>query len=254
MKKIIALFIFFSIIATFSFNISAESFSWYIVRNKENKQPNTDPKYSFIEQYNGYYIDKSHSYDSTDKVIYLTFDAGYSNENLESILKTLKEENVQAAFFILSNLIIKSPEVVKQMANDGHLVCNHTSKHLDISKASGKSEIEAQIKKLEELYFDLTGKQMKKYFRPPEGRFNEESLKYINELGYKTVFWSFAYEDWNNGKQPTPENAKKKIFENLHNGEIMLLHPTSKTNADILKDVIIELKSQGYRFGALDEL
>lgn len=254
MKKIITLFIILSIVISLSFNISAESFSWYIVRNKENKQPSTDTKYSFIDKYNGYYINKGYTDDSSDKVIYLTFDAGYSNENLESILKTLKEENVQAAFFILSNLIIKSPDVVEQMTNDGHFVCNHTSKHLDISKAKDKNEIETQVKKLEDLYFELTGEQMKKYFRPPEGRFSEESLKYINELGYKTIFWSFAYEDWNNDKQPSIESAKQKIFENLHNGEIMLLHPTSKTNADILKDVIIELKSRGYRFGTLDEL
>ena len=254
MKKIIALFIFLSIIISLYFNVSAESYSWYIVRNKENKQPHTDPKYSFIEKYVGYYINKSYSDNSSDMVIYLTFDAGYSNENLESILKTLKEENVQAAFFILSNLIIKSPEVVKQMTNDGHFVCNHTSKHLDISKTNNNNEIEAQIKKIEELYFELTGEEMKKYFRPPEGKFSEESLKCINELGYKTIFWSFAYEDWDNEKQPSAEYAKEKIFKNLHNGEIMLLHPTSKTNADILKDVIIELKARGYRFGTLDEI
>lgn len=254
MKKIITLFIILSVVFILSFNVSAESFSWYIVRNNENKQPNTDPRYSFIEEYNGFYINKSYTDESSDKVIYLTFDAGYSNENLESILDTLKEENVTAAFFILSNLVLKSPDVVKRMTNDGHFVCNHTSKHLDISKVKDKSEIEMQLNKLEDLYKELTGKEMKKYFRPPEGRFNKESIAYINELGYKTVFWSFAYEDWDNQKQPSPEKAKEKIFTNLHNGEIMLLHPTSKTNAVILKDIIVELKKRGYRFGTLDEL
>ena len=253
MKKIIALIIFLSLLFSFSINISAESYSWYITRNKENKQPSTDPRFNLIEKYNGFYINKNYTDESTDKVIYLTFDAGYSNENLESILNILKEENVPAAFFILSNLIIKSPDVVKQMADDGHFVCNHTSKHLDISKANN-DEINAQINKLEELYLSLTGREMKKYFRPPEGKFNEESLRYINELGYKTVFWSFAYDDWDNQRQPSPEMAKQKIFSNLHNGEIMLLHPTSKTNAEILKDVITELKKRGYRFGTLDEL
>ena len=110
------------------------------------------------------------------------------------------------------------------------------------------------MSKLENLYRDLTGEEMQKYFRPPEGKFSEEGLSYINELGYKTIFWSFAYEDWDNQKQPSAEYAKEKIFANLHNGEIMLLHPTSKTNAEILGDVIIELKSRGYRFGTLDEL
>lgn len=254
MKKIITLFIILSLILSISINISAESFSWYIVRNKENKQPTTDPRYSFTEKYNAFYINKNYSDESRDKVIYLTFDAGYSNENLEKILNVLKEENVNAAFFILSNLIIKSPDVVKQMTYDGHFVCNHTSKHLDITKAKDKSVLEAEISKLEALYKELTGKEMQKYFRPPEGRFNEQSLSYVNDLGYKTIFWSFAYEDWNNEKQPSQESAKQKIFANLHNGEIMLLHPTSKTNADILKDIIIELKARGYRFGTLDEL
>lgn len=254
MKRFIALFVILFLFLSLSFNISAESYSWYITRNKENKQPKTDPKYSFIENYNAFYVNKNYTDSSRDKVIYLTFDAGYSNENLESILKTLKEENVNAAFFILSNVIIESPNLVKQMVNDGHFVCNHTSKHIDISKAKSNDEIFNEINKLESLYYDLTGEEMKKYFRPPEGRFNEQSLKYINELGYKTVFWSFAYADWDNENQPSAEYAKQKIFANLHNGEIMLLHPTSKTNAEILKSVIIELKNQGYRFGTLDEL
>ena len=162
MKKIITLFILLAIVLSFALKTSAESFSWYIIRNKENNQPKSDPRYSFIEKYNGFYINKSYSDTAKDKVIYLTFDAGYSNENLESILDTLKEENVKAAFFILSNLIIKSPDVVKRMSEEGHFVCNHTSKHIDISKAENKSEIESQLKKLEELYSDLTGKKMEK--------------------------------------------------------------------------------------------
>ena len=254
MKKIITLLIVLAIFLSLSLKTSAESYSWYVIRNKDNMQPRCDPRYSFIEKYNGFYLNKSYTDDAKDKVIYLTFDAGYSNENLESILDTLQEENVNAAFFILSNLIIKSPDVVKRMASEGHLVCNHTSKHLDISSVSNKSEIESQVKRLEELYIGLTGKEMDKYFRPPEGRFDEESLSFINDLGYKTVFWSFAYADWDNNKQPSAESAKKKIYENLHNGEIMLLHPTSKTNAEILKEVIVELKARGYRFGTLDEL
>ena len=254
MKKIITLLIVLAVVLSLGIKTSAESYSWYVIRNKDNKQPKADPRYSFIEKYNGFYLNKSYNDDARDKVIYLTFDVGYSNENLESILDTLQEENVNAAFFILSNLIIKSPDVVKRMANEGHLVCNHTSKHLDISRVSDKSEIETQVKRLEDLYSGLTGKEMDKYFRPPEGRFSEESLSFINSLGYKTVFWSFAYADWDNENQPSAESAKKKIYENLHNGEIMLLHPTSRTNAEILKEVIVELKARGYRFGTLDEL
>ena len=161
---------------------------------------------------------------------------------------------MKAAFFILSNLIIKSPTVVKKMTEDGHFVCNHTSKHLDISKAKDKSQIEAEINKLEALYTELTGEKMKKYFRPPEGRFNEESLSYINELGYKTVFWSFAYEDWDNSRQMSKSKALKKVLDNTHDGAVMLFHPTSSTNADIFSELIRSWKEMGYSFGTLDEL
>lgn len=254
MKKIIALLILLSVFFTLSITASAEEYSWYVSRNAENKQPHLDKKLQFIEKYGGYYVNKKYSDDSAEKVIYLTFDAGYSNENLESILNTLKEEDVKAAFFILSNLIIKSPETVKRMADDGHFVCNHTSKHINITTVKSGEALKTELEKPEALYYKLTGKEMQRYFRPPEGRFNEESLKYLKELGYKTVFWSFAYADWDNENQPSPSSAKEKIFANLHNGEIMLLHPTSKTNAEILREVIIELKSQGFRFGTLDEL
>ena len=254
MKKVIALLILLSAFVTLSIQISAQEYNWYVSRNSENKQPQLDEKIRFIEKHNGYYVNKKYSDDSSEKVIYLTFDAGYSNENLESILTTLKEENVKAAFFILSNLIIKSPDTVKRMADDGHFVCNHTSKHINISKVKSSEELKIELEKPEKLYYELTGKQMQRFFRPPEGRFSEESLKYLDELGYKTVFWSFAYADWDNENQPSHSFAKKKIFENIHNGEIMLLHPTSKTNAEILKDVIIELKARGFRFGTLDEL
>ena len=254
MKKVIALLILLSAFVTLSIKSSAQEYSWYVSRNSENKQPQLDEKIRFIEKHNGYYVNKKYSDDSSEKVIYLTFDAGYSNENLESILTTLKEENVKAAFFILSNLIIKSPDTVKRMADDGHFVCNHTSKHINVSKVKSSEELKIELEKPEKLYYELTGKQMQRFFRPPEGRFSEESLKYLDELGYKTVFWSFAYADWDNENQPSHSFAKKKIFENIHNGEIMLLHPTSKTNAEILKDVIIELKARGFKFGTLDEL
>ena len=253
MKKIITLFIILSLVLSFSFNVSAESYSWYVIRNKENKQPRSDSRYEFIEKYNAFYINKDYSDESRDKVIYLTFDAGYSNESLESILTTLKEENVKAAFFVLENLIVKNPDLIKRMVADGHTVCNHTSKHPDITKKS-KDELKAELERLEKLYFETTGQEMKKYFRPPEGKFNEECMQYLQELGYKTIFWSFAYADWDNNNQMSAEDAKNKIFANSHNGEIMLLHPTSKTNAEILREVIIELKSQGFRFGTLDEL
>ncbi len=207
----------------------------------------------WICQYNSLYADKAHASQDGEKVIYLTFDAGYENGNVGKILDVLRDEQVTGAFFILGNLIERNPDLVKRMAKEGHLVCNHTYTHKNITRMS-KEQIVTELRRLEEAYKELTGEQMKHYFRPPEGTFDQNSLQVITDSGYKTVFWSFAYADWDNGKQMSAQAAKKKIMDNVHNGEIMLLHPTSATNAQIMAEVIRELKNMGYRFGTLDEL
>ena len=238
-------------------NISAEntqSQSWYCVRNKDHKQPVADANMRYIEKYNGYYIDRKHGDDSEDKVVYLTFDAGYENGNVEKILDVLKAKDTVGAFFILGNLITKNTDLVNRMAEEGHLVCNHTVSHPDMTKKTTIEDFAAELTALENLYKEYTGYEMPKYYRPPEGRFNEQTMRFANQLGYKTVFWSFAYADWDNGKQMSHAEAKKKILDNIHNGAVILLHPTSATNAAILGDIIDELKAQGYRFGTLDEL
>ena len=256
MKKIISLLILIFVLFSFSFSADAteNALNWYVVRNKDNKQPLLDTNMQFIEKYGGYYVNKKYPDNARDKVIYLTFDVGYENGNVERILNALRDENVNAAFFVLENFIVKNPNLVIRMVNEGHLVCNHTATHKNITKFSSREDLKAELEHLENLYFDLTGLKMQRFFRPPEGKFDQRTLAYLNELGYKTVFWSFAYADWDNNNQPSSNFAKEKIYSNLHNGEIMLLHPTSKTNADILKEVITELKSRGYRFGTLDEL
>ncbi len=252
-----ALMIFTFLMLFFMGNISAfagnSGYSWYCAHKKGNKQPPVSSELSFVEELGAFYIDKNHGDESADKVLYLTFDVGYENGNVARILDTLKSENVSGAFFVLGNVIERNTDLVNRMFDEGHLVCNHTYSHKSIV---GKSceEIGNEIQKLEKSCFEKTGKNLSKYFRPPEGRFDETSLQYIRELGYTTVFWSFGYDDWDNNRQMSAEKAKNKILENVHNGEIMLLHPTSKTNADILGDVIKELKKQGYRFGTLDEL
>ncbi len=230
-----------------------KSFSWYCVHRKDHLQPLADATISFIDNYNGYYIDKNHGNNDEEKVVYLTFDAGYENGNICKILDTLKAENVCGAFFVLGHLISDNTDLVARMFDEGHLVCNHTYSHKPMIGKS-KDEFKTELDKLEMLCLEKTGRQMSKYYRPPEGRFDEESIKYACELGYKTIFWSFAYADWDNNKQMSGENAKNKILDNIHNGEIMLLHPTSATNAQILGDIIKELKNLGYRFGSLDEL
>ena len=186
-------------------------------------------------------------------MVYLTFDAGYENGNVSKILDVLKEENVPGTFFILQNLIRKNPELVKRMVEEGHLVGNHTAHHKNMSCASDEALIN-EIKLLEDKYQELIGQEMPKFYRPPEGRFSEENLKCLTENGYQTVFWSFAYPDWDNNRQMPEKKAEKIILDNLHNGSILLLHPTSATNAAVLGNVIREIKNQGYKFGRIDEI
>ena len=235
-------------------SVLAQSQSWYTKRNKEHKQPTLDVSQEIIEKYGGYYVDKKYAQNSEEKVVYLTFDAGYENGNVEKILDALNEENVKGAFFILENLIIRNPELVKRMADEGHTVCNHTAKHKDMTRIENIEDFRAELEALEAIYTEKTGKTMAKFYRPPEGRYDEKSLAFANELGYKTIFWSLAYADWDNNNQPSADKAMKILLDNIHNGAIILLHPTSATNAEIMPSLIKALKADGYRFGTLDEL
>lgn len=238
----------------FPCHAEAKAYNWYCVHVKDHVQPRVGDDISFVEDFEGYYIDHNHTDpNAADKVIYLTFDAGYENGNVEKILDVLQEEKVTAAFFVLGNLITKNTELVKRMADEGHLVCNHTVRHKDMS-ALEEANFLAELKELEQIYETHTEYQMASYYRPPEGRFSKENMESARKNGYKTIFWSFAYPDWDNGKQMSNDKAKKIILDNVHNGEVMLLHPTSQTNAEILGDVIRHLKANGYRFGSLDEL
>ncbi len=221
--------------------------SWYVVRQKDHIRPKTDCNMTYIEDYSGVCLGKD------EKVIYLTFDAGYENGNIARILDILKEQEVEGAFFILENLILRETALVKRMKDEGHLVCNHTAKHKDITTLDAAG-IEKEIRALETLYEDKIGGTLAPFFRPPEGKFDEKSLAVIEKLGYTTVFWCLAYADWDNNKQPSASSAIKLLSENTHNGAIILLHPTSETNADILKDMILKWKAEGYRFGSLSEL
>ena len=246
---VLASCIFFSFSA---FALTGDSFSWYCKRNSEHRQPQIDPEMRFIEEHNGYYVDRKYA-DNKEKAIYLTFDAGYENGNIEKILNILKQENVPASFFVLENLIKKNGELICRMVEEGHLVCNHTATHKDISDLS-YDKLKNELEALESQFKEKTGREMPKYFRPPEGRFSLNSIKNLEALGYKTVFWSFAYADWDNNNQMPYEKAIEKVMSNIHNGAIMLLHPTSSTNAEILPEVIKQLKDQGYKFKTVNEL
>lgn len=238
----------------FSVCFATGAHSWYCKRMKDNLRPPCPGEFTFIKDHDCVWIDEACSDGDKEKVAYLTFDAGYENGNITKILDTLKEKGVPAAFFILINMVEKEGDLVRRMVAEHHTVCNHTANHKDMSKITDSVEFSAELDLLAEAYTTLTGEKIAPYYRPPEGRFTEQNLVMADELGYTTVFWSFAYADWNNESQMSPETAKKKILNNMHNGVVLLLHPTSATNAAILGDVIDEMRREGYRFGTLDEL
>ena len=250
-KRILSVFCcLLSCLSCLSFSVSAKGGQhWYCAHVKNHARPRIDSALSYIEKYDGYYIGE----DEHDKVIYLTFDAGYENGNVAKILDVLKEKQVPAAFFVLTHLVDKETALVSRMLDEGHAVCNHTAHHKDLSGAD-RAAFEKELGDLSSLFLEKTGKPMAKYYRPPEGTFSENNLKWAKEMGYKTIFWSFAYADWDNQKQMSADAAKDKILSNIHPGEVMLLHPTSDTNAAILGEVIDQCRAMGYCFGTLDEL
>lgn len=189
-----------------------------------------------------------------EKVLYLTFDAGYENGCTAQILDVLKKHNVPAAFFLVGNYISQNPDLVRRMVQEGHIVGNHTMHHKDMSKLSDFSSFSEELTQLETLYRDITGEELKKFYRPPQGVYSEKNLEMAKQLGYKTVFWSLAYVDWNTNSQPTPEYAFSKLLPRTHNGAIILLHSTSKTNAQIMEQLIVKWKEMGYSFASLDAL
>ena len=189
-----------------------------------------------------------------EKVLYLTFDAGYENGCTEKILDILQKHQVKAAFFLVGNYLEKNPDLVRRMVAEGHIVGNHTMHHPDMSKLQDQETFEKELTDLEKLFQQVTGKQLPKFYRPPQGTYSEENLKQAQKLGYKTVFWSLAYVDWNNDAQPTAEYAFDKLLPRTHNGAVVLLHSTSRTNAEILDQLLTRWKDAGYHFETIDQL
>ena len=223
--------------------------SWGLSFRQEGAPPIGNAGKDQLRQYQAAYIGNTN-----EKVLYLTFDAGYENGCTAKILDTLKEKQVPAAFFLVGNYIRQSPDLVRRMVAEGHTVGNHTMHHYDMSRLSDKAAFSKELTDLEALYKETVGQELPKFYRPPQGIYSEENLKMAQELGYKTLFWSLAYVDWNNDAQPTREAAFAKLLPRTHNGAVVLLHSTSKTNAEILGELIDKWKEAGYRFGTLDEL
>ena len=232
---------------TSSQGLSNKKIGWGIKRADNHKQPDLGSENKkLLEEYNGIAIGNTEK-----KVIYLTFDEGYEAGYTTQILRTLKENQVTATFFITAHYANTQSDLIQQMIEEGHIVGNHTVNHKSMPELS-EDEIKSEVMDLHKVMYEKFNYEMK-YIRPPKGEFSERTLSITNSLGYKNVMWSFAYEDWNEKQQPDIEQAKTKILKNLHNGEIMLLHGNSKTNTDILDSIIKEAKNMGYEFKSLDE-
>lgn len=226
-----------------------ETENWGLGFGQTGEKPTGNVSAEELKKYHAAYMDPT-----DEKVIYLTFDAGYENGNTPAILDALKKHDVSATFFVVGNYLETSPELVKRMVEEGHIVGNHTYHHPDMSKISDKQSFEKELKDLENLYTQVTGQTMKKYYRPPQGKYSENNLKMAQEMGYKTFFWSLAYVDWIQDQQPTKEAAFDKLLKRIHPGAVVLLHSTSSTNAQILDELLTKWEEMGYHFAPLSEL
>jgi len=226
-----------------------ETGAWGLSFRQEGQPPSGPAGNTQLQKYDATYLG-----DPAEKVLYLTFDAGYENGNTAKILDILKAHNVPAAFFLVGHYVEKNADLVRRMVEEGHIVGNHTMHHKDMSQLTDKETFSKELTDLETLFKEVTGKELPKYYRPPQGIYSEENLKMAQELGYKTVFWSLAYADWNNDAQPSKEQAFAKLLPRTHNGAVVLLHSTSATNAAILDELLAHWESDGYRFESLDKL
>ena len=226
-----------------------ETASWGLSFRTEGTPPIGPASAAQLQKYDAVYLGNTE-----EKVLYLTFDAGYENGCTAKILDVLKKHNISAAFFLVGHYMQSNPDLVKRMVSEGHTVGNHTMHHYDMSKLSQKAAFEKELKDLEDTFRQVTGGELPKFYRPPQGIYSEENLQMAKELGYKTVFWSLAYVDWNNNSQPTAEYAFSKLLPRTHNGAVVLLHSTSATNAAILDELLTKWEQQGYRFAPISEL
>lgn len=223
--------------------------NWGLSFQEDGKPPVANATYEDLRQYDAYYAENT-----DQKVIYLTFDAGFENGNTPAILDALKKHNVPATFFVVGNFLSDNPDLIKRMVEEGHIVGNHTYTHPDMSKISTMESFSKEIQDVEKLYQEITGKEMIKFYRPPQGKYSEENLKMAKELGYKTFFWSLAYVDWYQDKQPTKEEAFDKLLGRIHPGAVVLLHNTSSTNGQILDELLTKWEEMGYTFKSLNQM
>lgn len=223
--------------------------NWGLSFQTDGEPPIANVSMEELARFDAYYAQNT-----TEKVLYLTFDAGFENGNTPIILDALKKHSAPATFFVVGTYIESNPDLIKRMEKEGHIVGNHTYHHPDMTKLSSLSAFEKELKDVENAYNNVTGKEMTKFYRPPQGKYNENNLQMAKELGYHTFFWSLAYVDWQENNQPTKEEAFNKLLTRVHPGAIVLLHSTSKTNGEILDELLTKWEEMGYQFKSLDSI
>lgn len=226
-----------------------EGENWGLGFGKEGQKPTGNATSAELKKYDAYFCGEGE-----DKVIYLTFDCGYENGNTEPILDALKKHDAPATFFVVGHFLESAPEIVKRMVSDGHTVGNHTYHHPDMSKISDLSSFKKEMDDVKDLFKEITGTELAMYYRPPQGKYSTTNLQMAKEEGYSTFFWSLAYVDWNQDSQPSHEEAFDKLLGRIHPGAIVLLHSTSKTNGEILDELLAKWEEMGYSFRPLSDL
>lgn len=235
--------------STYAILPQADNWGLGFSESGSEKQPSGNATAEELKQYDTFFLG-----DASEKVIYLTFDCGYENGNTGNILKALKKHNAKATFFVVGHFLETSGELVKKMLEQGHAVGNHTYHHPDMSSISTMESFQKEIEDNAALFRQITGEEMSAYYRPPQGKYSTVNLKMAKELGYHTFFWSLAYVDWYEDKQPSHEEAFEKLTGRIHPGAIVLLHNTSRTNGEILDELLGKWEAMGYTFKPLSYL
>ena len=228
---------------------SSQSSSWGLSFQEEGKRPVGNATIEELSQYDAFFAENTE-----EKKLYLTFDAGYENGNTPAILDALKKHQAPAVFFVVGNFISENQDLIRRMEAEGHTDGNHTMTHPDMSKISTQKSFQKELSGVEEIYKEITGKEMTKFYRPPQGIYSTLNLSMAKEMGYHTFFWSLAYVDWYQDNQPDPQEAIAKLTKRIHPGAIVLLHSTSSTNAQILDELLSKWEEMGYSFHSLNEL